>query len=103
MVSPYRDTILRDTFLRRYVWVYLIWDTKRQEGELSLWTSPDANAPHLENISTPFAYQLTRNEVRYIVKSEVALAEKTAIKICGTMYDTEFEMPKTIARKRSRK
>jgi len=91
------------SILNRYVWVYLTWDEKKQEGELSLWTSPDANAPRLDTIATPFVYHAVRNDVRYNLSSEISLAEKTVIKICGTMYDTEFVMSKAIARKRSRK
>ena len=91
------------SILNRYVWVYLSWDETKQEGELSLWTSPDPNAPRLDTIATPFVYHAIRNDVRYNVNSEIKLAEKTVIRICGTMYDTEFAVPKTIARKRRRK
>lgn len=91
------------SILNRFVWVYLAWDVKKQEGELSLWTSPDQDAPRLDTIATPFIYHAIRNDVRYNVNSEIELAEKTVIKICGAMYDTEFVISKTIARKRSRR
>lgn len=90
-------------FIHRYVWVYLCWDEGKQSGELSFWISPDKDAQHLDTIPTPHSYSLTRNDVRYILQSEVKLSELTAIKVAGIMYDTEFVIAPKIPMKSRRK
>jgi hypothetical protein len=74
----------------RYCWVYMNIDHRTDNVELSLWSSPSQNGEHLDAIKTPFVYQLTRNDIRYYVYSEVELSQNLAIRVAGTLYDTEF-------------
>jgi hypothetical protein len=73
----------------RYVWVFLNTKTHSETIELSTWVSPDRFAEHPQK-TTPHYYQLTRNDIRYYVYSEVQLSQLQAIKVAGTLYDAEF-------------
>ena len=77
-------------FNNRYVWIYLNFDYKRGEAELTMFVSPAAEAVHLETIPTPYEYHLTRNNIRYILHSEVQLSQQKAVQIAGMMYESEF-------------
>jgi hypothetical protein len=90
-------------FITRYVWAYLSWNDGKQISELSFWISPDPNAPHMDTIPTPNSYSLTRNDVRYLLQSEVKLSEISAIRIAGILYDAEFLIAPKIPMKSRRK
>jgi len=81
---------MNEIYISRYCWVYLNIDHRTDDVELSLWSSPSSSGKHLETIDTPFKYQLTRNDVRYYVFSQVQLSQNLAIKVAGQLYDAEF-------------
>ncbi len=88
--------------VKRYVWVHIIPDDDTERFNVSLWVSPDKNGRPFPGINTPHIYRLTRNDVVYTVESEVLLSQALAIRIAGTMYDTEFALPLTRAKKARR-
>lgn len=88
--------------INRYVWVYLNYDTKRHEAELTMFVSPDMYGQRLTTIPTPHQYKLTRNDVCYNVSSEVLLSEPKAIEIASLMYETEFVIAPKIKMKARR-
>jgi hypothetical protein len=80
----------------RYCWVHTIPDDNPERINVSSWVSPDARGKPFPDIDTPHQYRLTRNDVVYIVESEVLLSQSLAIRIAGTLYDAEFIIaPKT--------
>lgn len=79
-----------EIYIVRYCWVYINIDSRCSDLELSLWCSPDSQGQHLETIETPHKYQLTRNDVRYYIYSEVQLSQNLAIRVAGMLYDSEF-------------
>lgn len=74
----------------RYAWVCVCPDEASGSVGINTFVSPDRNAVHLDTIPTPFKYQLTRNDVRYYLSSEVQLSQNLAIRIAGQLYDAEF-------------
>jgi len=75
---------------KRYAWIFIEEDDKTERVKVSSWVSPDKNGKPFSGIRTPHIYRLTRNDVVYIVESEVLLSQSFAITIAGTLYDMEF-------------
>lgn len=90
-------------YLNRYAWVYF--EGLRGDGQMDMQTfvSPDAEGLRLVHRPTPYTYQLTRNDVRYRLQSEVELSRKSAITIAGMLYDQEFVIAYQVKRRARRK
>lgn len=84
----------------RHCWVYVELDTARDRPFLTTWVCPDAAGEPFPNRATPHEYSLSRNNVRYLVHSEVQLSQATAIEIAGRLYDSEFIIAPKIDMKR---
>lgn len=85
----------------RHCWVYVSVDDNPQRANVNTWVCPDKSGEPFPNIPTPFEYSLSRNDVRYLVHSEVQLSQNLAIRIAGQLYDSEFIIaPKINMRRR---
>lgn len=74
----------------RHCWVCITKDENPDKIQVDTWVCPDENGEPFPDISTPFSYSLSRNDVRYLVHSEVQLSQNLAIRIAGQLYDSEF-------------
>jgi len=84
----------------RHVWVYVNLVENPLRVNVNSWVSPSPNACPFPDMDTPHEYTLTRNDLRYIVHSEVQLSQNTAIRIAGQLYDSEFIIAPKINMKR---
>ncbi len=85
----------------RHVWVYASVDTNASKVNLNAWVSIDKIPPPFPFNSTPHDYSLSRDDMRYLIHSEVQLSQQTATKLAGEMYESEFVIaPKMHMRRR---
>lgn len=87
-------------YINRFVYVYIDHENIGQGINFNAFVTPLENFVPFPSRETPHQYTLTRNDVRYNMKCQVQITQNLAIRIAGTMYESEFQIVPAINRRR---